>query len=74
MTLCIETKTLLTYGPCEHPQGPCLHAEVPPVTEMFHEKRFACLREAASAKAMHAGVAISLKKARLLRSPLKDNF
>ena len=36
---------------------------------MFHDKRFACLREAASAKAGHPGVAILPKKAGLLRFP-----
>jgi len=39
--------------------GACLHAEV---------LRFTCLRGAASAKAGHAGVAISSTNARLLRS------
>jgi hypothetical protein len=40
-----------------HGQSPCLHAEVPAFTGMLcASRRFACLREAASAKAGHAGV------------------
>jgi len=60
----------IIFGRCERPEGACLHAEVLSVGEMFRDKRFACLREApppealrragASAKAGHAGVAISL--------------
>jgi hypothetical protein len=37
-------------------------------------KSFACLREAASAKAEHAGVAISLKKTRLLPFTRNDHL
>jgi len=52
-------------SPSEHLEGACLHAEVP-TQRHFTVKSFACLREAASAKAGHAGVAIPLEKTRLL--------
>jgi hypothetical protein len=57
----LETETRSPMGHCEHLQGACLHAEV---------LSFAGARQAF----WHAGVAISLKKARLLRFTRNDNF